>query len=119
VTVSVPDGRLDDIQQGFKNYIENFEKGKEHTRSHIWAGLLYHCEPQSLMEVFALGSILGAFEFSQKVDLEPVQESLSKSMMMTAASYAMSQGVKAAIDNGDYQEAKKFAEEFHELIKNM
>ena len=39
--------------------------------------------------------------------------------MMTAASYAMSQGVKAAIDNGDYQEAKKFAEEFHELIKNM
>lgn len=117
--LGIPDGRLDDIQQSFKDYIKNFEEGEQHTRSHIWAGLLYHCEPQSLMEVYALGSILGAFEFSQKVDLEPVQESLSKSMMMTAASYAMSQGVKAAIDNGDYNEAKKFAEEFHELIKKM
>ena len=27
--LGIPDGRLDDIQHSFKNYINNFEKGEE------------------------------------------------------------------------------------------
>jgi len=106
--------RMKDLAQSFKSYVEGLNEGN-HKRASVWAGALYHCDPQSLMEVYALGAILGAFEYDQ--EFKPDKNNYMKNMLIKASASAMSEAVEYAINKGDYDKAIEFAKDFSELIK--
>ena len=106
--------RMKDLAQSFKSYVEGLNEGN-HKRASVWAGALYHCDPQSLMEVYALGAILGAFEYDQ--EFKPDKNNHMKNMLIKASASAMSEAVEYAINKGDYDKAIEFAKDFSELIK--
>ena len=77
----------------------------------MWAGVLYHLEPESLMEVFLLGTMMGAFEYSQSSNDD------SKKLLLLSH-YTLTMALEDAKKQNDWDFALQVTNEFQKLLKD-
>jgi hypothetical protein len=109
-SIGLDKDRVENMKNKFIDFIKENNKTAD-TRSQMWAGVLYHLEPESLMEVFLLGTMMGAFEYSQSSNDD------SKKLLLLSH-YTLTMALEDAKKQNDWDFALQVTNEFQKLLKD-
>jgi len=120
--IGIKENRIDELKDSFLEVLKSSSDVRK-SRSSIWASVLYHVEPKTFMELFALGTMLGAFEFHHTVkdELESTESQIStrSGQLALAALNAFIVNLDEAQEDNDWDYVINGIKHYNKFLKEL
>ena len=121
--IGIKESRMDELKDSFLEVLKS-SGGENKTRSSIWAAVLYHVEPKTFMELFALGTMLGAFEFHHTIKESELQSSefkidIKSGQLALAALNAFMVNLDEAKEDNDWEYVINGIKHYNKFLKEL
>lgn len=121
--IGIGENRIDELKDSFLEVLKK-SGGENKTRSSIWASVLYHVEPKTFMELFALGTMLGAFEFhhamkENEFETEEIKIDAKSGKLALAALNAFIVNLDDAQEDNDWDYVVNGIKHYKKFLKEL
>ncbi len=120
--IGIEENRIDELKDSFLEVLKSTGDVRK-SRSSIWASVLYHVEPKTFMELFALGTMLGAFEFHHTVkdELEYTESKINtkSGQLALAALNAFIVNLDEAQEDNDWDYVINGIKHYNKFLKEL